>query len=364
MNYQEKYSALRQCTYLNTASCGLLSTQNQQVIQQATQQYAQQGSIGRDAWFDELATIRQVSAEFIGANSSEIGLINNFTSCIYQVAQLLQGHRRVLVVADDYPSLVLPWHLLGFEVFTITALPDGSIPLEAIEQSIRQHNIEILAVSHVQYSSGFQLPLDMLSQIRQEQGTKLVVDATQSLGVLPINLQETPVDVLIGSGYKWLTAGLGSGILYIRQDLHPELKPKLLGFGTVGSNFSPKSIDNIPFTPETLEAGHYNFSSLLALRQAINELQEVGISSIFEKVMQLRSRLVELLPTNIKLVSDYEDEHASSIVVISAPEDAEQQLKIRNIVTSTRPRGLRISFHFYNNEQHIEKLCVALANMV
>ncbi|MEO0333163.1 MAG: aminotransferase class V-fold PLP-dependent enzyme, partial [Bacteroidota bacterium] len=337
---------------------------NQQVIQQATQQYAQQGSVARDIWYGELATIRQASAEFIGANSSEVALINNFTSGIYQVAQLLQSHQRVLVLADDYPSLLLPWHLLGFEVFTITALPDGSIPLEAIEQSIREYNIEILAVSHVQYSSGFRLPLDMLSQIRQEQGVKLVVDATQSLGVVPINLQETPVDVLIGSGYKWLTAGLGSGILYIRQDLHSELKPKLLGFGTVGSSFSLQAIDSIPFTPETLEAGHYNFSSLLALKQAINELQEVGISSIFKKVMQLRSQLVELLPTNIKLVSDYEVEHVSSIVVISAPKDAEAQLKAQHIITSTRPKGLRISFHFYNNVQDIEKLCVALTSMV
>ncbi|MGB3586471.1 MAG: aminotransferase class V-fold PLP-dependent enzyme [Tunicatimonas sp.] len=363
MNYHEPYPALQQLTYLNTASCGLLSTKTQQVIQQATQQYAQQGSVVRDAWYSELNAIRQISAEFIGANPSEIALIGNFTNGIYQVAQLLQNYRRVLVVADDYPSLLLPWHLLGFEVFTVAALSDGSIPVETIEQSIRQHNIEILAVSHVQYSSGFRLPLNELGQVCRSTNTKLIVDATQSLGVIPIDLYQTPVDVLISSGYKWLTAGLGNGLLYIRQELHAELRPKLLGFGAVGSSFSAQAIDNIPFTPETLEAGHYNFFSLLALKQAIEELQEVRINRIFEKVMQLRYQLIESLPNSAQLVSDYDNKNSSSIVVIRAPEGAEEQLKTQGIITSTRPKGLRVSPHFYNSGADIQQLCSALATL-
>ena len=363
MNYPEKYPALQNYTYLNTAACGLLSTETQNIIQQATIQYAQQGSVGRNHWFDEVESIRQISAEFIGASATEVALITNFTSSIYQVAQLLQNYRRVLVVADDYPSLLLPWHLLGFEVFTVEALPDGSIPLEAIEDSVRKHDIEVLAVSHVQYSSGFLLSLAELSSLCQNNEVKLVVDATQSLGVIPINLAETQVDVLIGSGYKWLAAGLGNGLLYIRKELHAELPLKLLGFGTVGSNFSPEDIHRIPFTPATLEAGHYNFFSLLALKQALLELQEIGSSRIFEKVMQLRLQLVESLPHTVQIVAANESNHASSIVVVRAPEGAEAQLLAQKIVTSTRPKGLRVSPHFYNSQADIQKLCSALSSI-
>ena len=363
MNYQEKYSALQNYTYLNTAACGLLSTETQDVIQRSTQQYAQQGSVGRDAWFNEMDSIRSRAAEFLGSTAVEVALISNFTDGIYQVAQLLQNYRRVLVVADDYPSLLLPWHLLGFEVFTVAALPDGRIPLEAIEDNIQKYDIELLAVSRVQYSSGFRLPLTALSHIRQEHNIKLVVDATQSLGVIPINLRKTPVDILIGSGYKWLTAGLGNGLLYIRQDLYAELSPKVLGFGTVGSSFSIQEIDSIPFTPATLEAGHYNFFSLFALKQALEEIREIGVSTIFDKVVQLRQQLEASLPEKVKLVSNYEDDSSSSIVVVDAPAEAESQLKARNIVTSTRPRGLRISPHFYNSDQDIQKLCSALADL-
>ncbi|MEM6845538.1 MAG: aminotransferase class V-fold PLP-dependent enzyme [Bacteroidota bacterium] len=363
MNYQEVYPALRQYTYLNTASCGLLSTDTQRIIQRATQQYAQQGSVGRDAWFDELDIIRQATAKLIGSSAGEIALINNFTSGIYQVAQLLHRYRRVLVVADDYPSLLLPWHLLGFEVHTVAALSDGRIPPEGIEKSIRQHGIEVLAVSHVQYSSGFQLPLAALSDIRQRHQVKLLVDVTQSLGVIPIDLQQTPVDVLIGSGYKWLTAGLGNGILYIRQDLHETLKPKVLGFGAVGSNFSPQDIDQIPFTPATLEAGHYNFFSLLALQQVLNELETIGISVIFEKVLQLRTQLLDSLPSAVRLVSNFEPDNRSGIVVVQTSDKAEYRLKAENIITSTRHLGLRISPHFYNSEVDIDKLCSVLAGL-
>jgi len=363
MNYPEKYPALQNYTYLNTAACGLLSTKTQSVIQQATLQYAQQGSVGRNHWFGEVESIRQISAELVGAKATEVALITNFTNSIYQVAQLLQNYQRVLVVADDYPSLLLPWHLLGFNVFTVEVLPDGSIPLEAIENSIREQNIEVLAVSHVQYSSGFRLSLAELSSLCQNNEVKLVVDATQSLGVIPINLAETRVDVLIGSGYKWLAAGLGNGLLYIRQELHAELPLKLLGFGTVGSNFSPHDLPRISFTPATLEAGHYNFFSLLALKQALLELQEIGSTRIFEKVMQLRLQLVESLPNNVQMVSNNEPDYASSIVVVRAPEGADAQLLARKIVTSTRSKGLRISPHFYNSQADIQKLCSALSTI-
>lgn len=363
MGNRENYPALQNYTYLNTAGCGLLSTQTQQVVQQAMQQYAEQGSLSRDAWYEKLDAIRQSAAELLGATASEMALITNFTSGIYNVAQLLRDYRRVLVVVDDYPTLVLPWHLLGYEVFTVSSLPDGRIPLEAIESKIRQHNIQVLAVSHVQFSSGFRLPLASLSSICQESEILLVVDATQSVGVVPINLSETPVDVLIASGYKWLNAGLGNGLLYVREKLHQELSPQLLGFGTVGSQFSAQQIGQIPFTPSTLEAGHYNFFSLLALQQALKETKEIGIYSLFDSVMKLRTQLVSDLPQNIELVSDYSTDNSSSIVVVKAPENAESQLKAKNIITSTRPRGLRISPHFYNNEQDIQLILEVLSEL-
>lgn len=355
---------MQQYTYLNTAGCGLLSQSSQQVLQEGIQQYANHGSLAREVWFEELSFLRQRAAELIGASETEVALITNFTNGVYQVAHLLREHaEKVLLIDDDYPSLTLPWHLLGYEVHSTPVHSNGSISPETIEDSIRQHQIKILAVSHVQYSSGFQLSLAELGEICRRNDTLLVVDATQSLGMIPISLRDTPVDVLIASGYKWLNSGLGNGLLYLREDLYAQLRPNLLGFGAVGSNYTPESLQELPFTPQTLEAGHYNFFSLLVLRQAIEDSLQIGIANINHRVMQLRQQLTEGLPGNISLVSDYPSTQASGIVVVKAPADAEQQLRAQNIITATRPKGLRISPHFFNDEGDIQQVCQALGEL-
>lgn len=363
MNERKNYPALQNYTYLNTASCGLFSEKSLKTVQQTIQQYTEKGSVVRDSWYDELSGIRNNAARLVGASASEIALITNFTSGIYQAAHLLKEHSRVLVVEDDYPTLLLPWQLLGYQVHSIAAEQNGSIRLDKIESSIREHQIQIMAITHVQYSSGFRISLEELGQLCRQYNVLLVVDATQSLGMAPIDLKKTPVDILIGSGYKWLTAGLGNGIMYVNEKLHKVFHPQLLGIGTVGNHFSLEEISGIPFTPQTLEAGHYNYFSLLALGQALEAMLERGVDNVFNHNMELRKQFINKLPSHVTLVSDYKDENASSIVVVQAPDTAEELLKKKNIITSTRPRGLRISPHFYNNAEDIQQLCQALTEL-
>ena len=354
---RENYPALKQYTYLNTASCGLISEATAEAAWQFYQQHLQQGGVLRAQWYEQIAATRQLAAEWLNAQTSEVALVSNFTSGMNFVVPMLQSFDKVLLMEGDYPSLTLPWQLHGHQVVTCSTEVNGSFVLERIAQYIEQHQIKVLAISHVQYTTGFCVDLIALGNLCRAHEVLLVVDATQSMGMIPMDVQQTPVDILIASGYKWITAGFGNGLLYIRQELQERLLPVVMG-----SNSFEDAIPGgvIPFSVRTLEAGHYNYSGLFALQQALQELQAIGSSAVFERVKALTNHLYEQLPPGVSVVSNYAPEHRSGITVIKGNESLEKFLLEQNVVTSARAKGLRISLHFYNSKEDVNRLCESL----
>lgn len=253
---REHYPALSQQTYLNTASCGLISQATAAAAQQFYQQHLRHGGTPRAQWYEQLAATRQLAADWLGAQVNELAFVSNFTSGMNVVVPMLRSFGKVLLLEGDYPSLTLPWQLHGHRVVTCPTEANGSFALEQVERYIRQHQIRIMAVSHVQYTTGFCVDLVALSELCQAYEVLLVVDATQSMGVVPIDVKKTPVDVLVASGYKWMTAGFGNGLLYMRQELQAHLRPVVMGSNSF-EDIIPGG--EIPFSTRTLEAGHYNY---------------------------------------------------------------------------------------------------------
>ena len=327
--------------------------------QQFYQQHLQQGGTRRTQWYEQIAATRQLAADWLGAQMDEIALVSNFTSGMNFVVPMLRSFEKVLLMEGDYPSLTLPWQLHDHQIVRCPTEANGSFTLERVEQYIERHQIKILAISHVQYTTGFCVDLVTLGNLCQTYGVLLVVDATQSMGVMPIDVQRMPVDILIASGYKWMTAGFGNGLLYIRQELQERLLPVVMG----SNSFEDVIPDgSIPFSVRTLEAGHYNYSGLFALQQALQDLQAIGAVVIFERVKELTDYLYKQLPPTVNVVSNYAPEHRSGITVIEGDESLEKYLLGQGVVTSARARGLRISVHFYNDREDVDRLCDCLAN--
>ena len=357
MIHRAEYPATQSQTYLNTASCGLISRATAAAAQQVYQQHLRHGGTPRAQWYAQIATTRQLAAEWLGAQANEIAFVSNFTSGMNVVVPMLRSFGTVLLLEGDYPSLTLPWQLHGHRVVTCPTEANGAFALEQVEQYIRQHQINIVAVSHVQYTTGFCVDLVALSKLCLAYEVLLVVDATQSMGVVPIDVKKTPVDVLVASGYKWMTAGFGNGLLYMRQELQARLRLVVMG-----SNSFEEAIPEgeILFSIRTLEAGHYHYSGLLALQQALQELRAIGSSTVGEQVKELTHYLYERLPPSVRVVSDYAPEHRSGITVIAGDKRLEQFLLGEGIVTTAKAKGVRISLHFYNNREDVDHLCRCL----
>ena len=366
---REQYPALRQQTYLNTASCGVVSRRTAEVAQQFYQELLQQGGTPRAEWYEQIPLLRQEAAEWLGAQSDEITLLPNFSIASNYVARALSGRtssgrRRVLLLDSDYSSLTMPWLLHDYELHYFSAENNGFFDVDRIEQAIKENGINVLAISHVQYTTGFCVDLKTLGQRCRDQGVVLVVDATQSLGVVPIDLAKMPVDILMGSGYKWMTAGFGNALLYVRRSLHEQLAVAAVGNNSFDRFPHITSAQGISFSARILEAGHYDFSSFFAMRQAIRELQVVGPEAIDHRVKELTTYLHRQLPSSAHVMSDYPAVYRSGITVIEGDEAREKRLLNHGIVTSARARGLRISLHFYNTEADVDRLSETLAALL
>ena len=362
ISLREQYPALSGQTYLNTASCGVMSRSTAHVAQQFYQELLEQGGVPRARWSEQIPLLRQEVAEWLGAHEEEVTLLPNFSIASNFVAQALSGYSQVLLLGDDYPSLTMPWVLHCDEVHYVPTEPNGSFDLNRIEQKVKALNIKVLAISHVQYTSGFCVDLEQLGKCCRDWGVISVVDATQSLGVMPINLQTMPVDILMGSGYKWMTAGFGNALLYVRNEVRDSLPAVAIGNNSWDEATQVSTKDDISFSARTLEVGHYDFSSFLAMRQAVRELQAIGAAVIAQRVIELTTYLHDNLPPTVRILSDYPAPFRSGITIIEGDETLEQRLLKQKVVTSARSRGLRISLHFYNNEADIDHLCEALTS--
>ena len=364
VSLRAKYPALQAFTYLNTASCGILSQDTAEVAQQFYEDFLQRGGVPRAGWYDEMPSLRQEVAQWLGAQEGEVTFLPNFSIASNYVAQALSSYQHVLLLDDDYSSLTMPWLLHNYVVSYFSADSNGFFDLDRIEQKVKEDNIKVLAISHVQYTTGFCVDLITLGQRCRDWGVLLVVDATQSLGVMPIDLQTMPVDILIGSGYKWMTAGFGNAVLYIRHN--PQNSIQIAAVGNNSFDGFPRitSKQDIHFSGRTLEVGHYDFSSFFAMRQAVRELTGLGKEVIARRVQELTHYLYHNLPSQVQVVSDYPKVNRSGITVIEGDVELEKNLLERGIVTSARSRGLRISLHFYNNEADIDHLCEALADIL
>src|SRR5690606_25751688 len=133
---------------------------------------------------------------------------------------------------------------------------DGfTIPIKELKQRLLDENINVLAISHVQWMSGYKLDLADIGRFCADNGIGFIVDATQSLGAINIDLSALPVDVLIASDYKWMNAGFGTGIMYVGRNFINNYPPAVAGFGSY--TFSGGKPQYIPGA-RSFEPGHPN----------------------------------------------------------------------------------------------------------
>ncbi len=339
--------------YLNTASCGLVAPESAAAGVALYASFADNSSARSEEWrTHEEGSVRQVIASFIGAPLKNVAMVPNFSWAMNGIVQSLTGTERVLLYTGDYPSFLEPFRINRFPVSWVAAADGFNMDMDAITSAIKTRSVDIVALSHVQWSSGYKLDLAEIGNLCKEYGVTFIVDATQSLGCCNIDIAKLHVDVFAASNYKWMNAGFGTGILYVSDSFLEKYPP------VVGGHNSYKMVEDMwIYVPSvnSYEPGHPNMFGLNVLAAAIEHKNRLGMANIERH----NSHLTELLLNGIsstpaKILGDHSLKNRSAITFMFDENGLGDFIKQNNIVVTQRNGMLRVSTHFYNTEDDVK----------
>ncbi len=376
MNYtSELFPVLDELAFFNHAGVSPLPKPAADAVRAYVEQATRRGYLGSN-WQDEIAALRGDAATLLGARGGhEIGLVPNTATGLSIVAGSLpwEPGDHVVVTDAEYPSNRHAWTALGakgVEIDIVAAQSDGRIPTEDVIAAIGERT-RLLAISHVQWGSGFRSPLRPLADAVHAHGGLIAVDAIQSAGALPVDVVGDDIDFLAAGGHKWLLGPTGSGLLYVRENLIGEMIPPLLGASAMDGGLQAGG-DSIQLSPTAsrFEPGASPTATLLGLRGAISLILEIGIETIESQISDITDLLIDQLQSvGCNVFSPRGTMERSGIVCFDRPPALEERetldetwerLGELGISTAVRFGRLRASPHFYTPPEHIERLVEAL----
>ncbi len=314
--------------------------------------------------------VRQAAARLIHADPEEVTFVKNTSEGINYVANGIAWVTGDNVVSTEmeFAANVYPWLNLGTRGVSLkrVAEEDGRIPFDRLVAAIDRRT-RVVAISAVQWSTGFRTDLTRLGELCKEKGVLLFVDAIQALGVHPIDVRAMNIDFLAADGHKWLCGPEGAGIFYCKRELIGHLHPTEIGYLAMKHGYETNEIKiDLRDDARRFDSGVYNLAGICALGASIQLLLEVGIDQVQKRVKDLTDRLCEgLRAKRWTIHSPRTSSEWSGIVTFSCEgHDLEALRKhLRSefkVVVASRLGRLRASPHFYNSPEEMDQLIEAL----
>ncbi|MEX2701453.1 MAG: aminotransferase class V-fold PLP-dependent enzyme [Candidatus Baldrarchaeota archaeon] len=374
LDVRKDFPAIENYNYLNTASVGLLPKQTISAIKRYLDEERLYGNIYWKEWENKLEQTRSLIAKLIGATEEEIAVVPNTSEGLNIVANGIKWKNKENIVLNDleFPSNIFPWqnqakkHNLEIRIAKNVR---GKIPLEEYEKHI-DDSTRVVAVSWVEFQNGFKHDLKALAELAHAHGAYLVVDGTQSVGMLDIDVKKMNVDFLACACAKWLISPIGTGFLYIRRDLVDEIDATYVGWRSVKDpeNFSYRWFE-LDETARRFEAGSPSFLGIQGLMESLKYIRRIGPRSIERRDLELAEYLVEqfLEIKQLKIVTPLNEDKPQSAIVSFTCRNVEEvynKLLENRFIVSLRLNAIRVSPHFYNVEQEIENLVNLVKNEI
>jgi selenocysteine lyase/cysteine desulfurase len=366
---REEFPITRNYNFQNHAAIAPVSRRSADALRQYLK-HAEENSYIRGGFYRHADHVRGQLASLICANADEVTFTKNTSEGISFVANGLSWQKGDNVVTSqvEFPANMYPWQALrerGVQVRTVLE-EDGRIPLDRLIETIDSRT-RVVAISSVQFVSGFRTDLATLGDYCQRKGVLLCVDAIQSLGVFPIDVKSMNIDFLAADGHKWLCAPEGSGIFYVRKELQGHLRPTTIGWLSVKD---PHAFGKHHFefadSAKRYDSGSYNLAGIYALGGALELIEEIGVEQIGHRIIHLTNRLRDgLLNKGYRIASSRSPTDSSGILAFTSDlhDHAEIQRHLQSehrIVIAVRCGRLRASPHFYNSDREIDQLIEAL----
>ena len=362
-DYRREFPVTESYVYLNHASVSPLPERTAHAMARFTEDAKQHGTAHYPDWMKAWAGVRTEAARLLGCDPGEIAITKNTSEGLAIVANGLDWRPADVVVAirDEFPANYFPWlQLVGRGVkLRWLELQGGRIELDQIDRACR--GARLLAISFVQYLSGFRVDLDALGEICRRHGTLLVVDGVQGFGALPVNVKKSGVHAFSASGHKWLLGPEGCGVLYVDRDLIQQVEPIEFGWTNVEGSRTYSHELKLRSDASRYECGTLNTIGCYGLRASLGLFLEAGVDQIAAQIDHLAGRIVAGVTAQGYEVMTARDGNCGSGIVTfrkegMPSEDVVAKLNRNGVSTALRFGWIRAAPHFYINDEDVDRL--------
>jgi kynureninase len=374
LRFRPEFPILEKTTYLISNSLGAMPRAAASALAEYAETWASRGvRAWADSWWDMSVAIGDEIAPLLGAVPGSVSMLPNVTVASAVALSCLDyapPRNRIVMIDGEFPSVRYVYEALatrlGARVVTVPS-PDGG-GLAAGEERIIEaidDRTALVAISHVLFKSAFVLDIPPIAEKCRRAGAVLILDAYQSVGTLPVNVEALGADLLVGGVLKWLCGGPGGAFLYVRPDLRGKLEPALTGWMAHPAPFD--------FEPPPMRyrddafrflIGTPDVPALYAAREGPRIVAEAGIEPIRAKSLRQTSRLIALAESRGFRCSTPRDPARRGGTAAADFENAlevSRELNARDVVVDYRPGvGIRLSPHFYTQDRELEDAFAAI----
>jgi len=351
MNFSDQFPIINNCTYLNTASSGILSKAVTDWRRTHDETFEKLGSGFRLTQDSFLKEVRANVADFFGAKVENTFLVPNCSFGLNTFLDGLLGEHRFLLFEGDYPSVNYPVESRGFAHDYVRV--DEHIE-DHILAKVKAFKPTVLAISLVQYINGIKIDLDFIKELKTANPDLLIVaDGTQFCGTEQFDFESSGIDVLVASGYKWMLSGYGNGFVLVQDEVVNHLYRDRNSYPLPVENFlKGRSMLSLCFEP-----GHLDTLNFGTLNESILFMKKLGMDVIENEISTLAKKAKAAF-TELGLLSEQvvgRKQH-SSIFNLQVSDEMITHFDASNIISISRGKGVRIAFHFYNTEADLNHL--------
>jgi selenocysteine lyase/cysteine desulfurase len=369
-DYRMHFADFGETTYLNCAYQGVFPLTAVARSHEAIDLKCHPERMDPAEYFGLPERVRRHLAAIVGSNENEIALTSGATQGIGVLASGLQlgPGDEVIVAADNFPANLFTWLHMRRKGVQVSLLKNGDAPLRAddVAGAFTPHT-KILALDWVNYSTGRRIDLAAMGQLARARGALFVVDGTQGVGAIELNVHDLPVDVLAVAAYKWLLGPYGTGFVYVREEVLSRLDLKVVNWQSVdgADDFDALPVDDIKLAhaarifdvPETA-----NFLNLSGMEASLDFVRGVGARDVTEHCMKLLDHAAEgLLSCGHTVTNDDRSNLPSPLLCFrcqtqAATDNLYEKLKAHHVEVSLRHHRIRVSPYLYNNKEDIDRL--------
>lgn len=307
--------------YLDNAATTMRKPE--EVIEAVVQAMHSMGNAGRGAHGASLQASRTIYDTrellchfFGGTDPRRIVFTSNSTESLnIAIKGLLKSGDHVITTMLEHNSVLRPLYEMeekGVELTIIPADKKGVIDYDDIEKAIRP-NTKAVVCTHGSNLTGNVVDIEKIGKLTRGKEILLIVDASQTAGVFPIDVEKMNIDVLCFTGHKGLMGPQGTGGMYVREGL--QIRPLKSG----GSGVQTYSKAHPSEMPTALEAGTMNGHGIAGLHAAVEYIQKIGIDQIRKREQECMKRFYEgvVQVPGVKVYGDFEDMNRCAIVSLN-----------------------------------------------